>query len=111
LTAEVTARLQHELQVIAEQGFAPYFLIVWDIVRWARRQGIPVLGRGSAADSLVAYVLGITQVDPLAHGLYFERFLNPNAPTHRTSTSTSAGGAATKSWPMSTTPTVPTTSR
>jgi DNA polymerase III subunit alpha len=80
LTAAVTARLQRELAVIEEQGFAPYFLIVHDIVRWTRRQGIPVLGRGSAGDSLVAYVLGITQVDPLAHGLYFERFLNPERP-------------------------------
>ena len=80
LTAEVTARLQTELQVIAELDFAPYFLIVWDIARWARRHGIPILGRGSAADSLVAYVLGITQVDPLQHGLYFERFLNAERP-------------------------------
>ncbi|HUS17075.1 MAG TPA: DNA polymerase III subunit alpha [Chloroflexia bacterium] len=76
LTAAVTARLQQELEVISELGFAPYFLIVCELVRWCRRQDIPVLGRGSAADSLVAYVLGITAVDPLAHGLYFERFLN-----------------------------------
>jgi DNA polymerase III alpha subunit len=75
LTPAVTARLQAELHTIETLGFAPYFLIVWDIVRWCR-QGIPVLGRGSAADSLVAYVLDITPVDPLAHGLYFERFLN-----------------------------------
>lgn len=76
LTEEVTARLQYELQTIGSLGFAPYFLIVADIVRWARKQAIPIWGRGSAADSLVAYLLEITQVDPLRHGLYFERFLH-----------------------------------
>lgn len=75
---EVHARLQHELDVIGRMGYAGYFLIVWDFVAYARRQGIPVgPGRGSGAGSLVAYLLGITGVDPLAHGLLFERFLNP----------------------------------
>ncbi|HLO03881.1 MAG TPA: DNA polymerase III subunit alpha [Symbiobacteriaceae bacterium] len=72
------ARLDHELGVINGMGFPGYFLIVWDFVDWARKQGIPVgPGRGSGASSLVAYVLGITDVDPLRHGLLFERFLNP----------------------------------
>ncbi len=69
-------RLRHELQVIDDLGFSSYFLIVGDIVRFARERGIPAVGRGSAANSLVAYVLGITRVDPLRYNLYFERFLN-----------------------------------
>ena len=60
-------------------GFAPYFLVMWDIVRCARARGIRCAGRGSAADSLVTYVLRITEVDPIAHGLLFERFLHPAA--------------------------------
>jgi DNA polymerase III subunit alpha len=73
-----TERLEHELSVIEKMGFPGYFLIVWDFVDYARRQGIPVgPGRGSGASSLVAYVLGITDVDPLRYGLLFERFLNP----------------------------------
>jgi len=71
-------RLEAELEVICSLGFADYFLVVADVVAFARRQGIPVgPGRGSAAGSLVAYALGITQVDPLSLGLLFERFLNP----------------------------------
>jgi DNA polymerase-3 subunit alpha len=71
-------RLEHELNVIISMGFPGYFLIVWDFVDWARQRGIPVgPGRGSGASSLVAYLLGITDVDPLRHGLLFERFLNP----------------------------------
>jgi len=70
-------RLEHEKRVIAEMGFTSYFLIVWDLIRWAREHGIPVgPGRGSAAGSIVAYVLEITKVDPLEHDLLFERFLN-----------------------------------
>ncbi len=76
LTPDVIDRLKHELEVISQLGFAPYFLIVWDIVRHARERGISIVGRGSAADSLVSYALGITQVDPLKYDLYFERFLN-----------------------------------
>ena len=70
-------RLQHELKVIEEAGYASYFLIVWDLVHYARKKGITVgPGRGSAGGSLVAYLLGITKVDPLRYGLLFERFLN-----------------------------------
>ena len=77
LTREVMRRLEHELDVIEKLGFSRYFLVMWDIVRWAREQGIRCAGRGSAADSIVTYVLGITEVDPIAHELLFERFLNP----------------------------------
>ena len=73
---EVLNRLAHELDVIEKLNFPEYFLIVEDIVRCARSKGIPIAGRGSAADSLVAYCLGITVVDPIAYDLYFERFLN-----------------------------------
>lgn len=69
-------RLQSELEVIDELGFSDYFLIVWDIVREARAREMLTIGRGSAANSLVAYCLGLTQVDPIEHNLYFERFLN-----------------------------------
>ncbi|WP_018662512.1 DNA polymerase III subunit alpha [Heyndrickxia acidiproducens] len=71
-------RLQYELGIIKEMQFSDYFLIVWDFMKYAREHGILTgPGRGSAAGSLVAYVLGITEVDPLVHGLLFERFLNP----------------------------------
>ena len=72
------ARLDLELGVICSMGFAGYFLIVADFIRWARDNGVPVgPGRGSGAGSLVAYVLGITDFDPIEHDLLFERFLNP----------------------------------
>ena len=78
LPPEVQTRLDYELQVIARTGYAGYFLIVYDIVKAAKDRGIPVgPGRGSAAGSLVAYALGITDIDPLAFDLLFERFLNP----------------------------------
>jgi DNA polymerase-3 subunit alpha len=71
-------RLQLELGVITRMGFAGYFLIVADFIRWARENGVPVgPGRGSGAGSLVAFVLGITDLDPIDHDLLFERFLNP----------------------------------
>ncbi|NTV51942.1 MAG: DNA polymerase III subunit alpha [Candidatus Firestonebacteria bacterium] len=76
--AAVQERLVHELGVIRQVGYAEYFLIVWDFIRYARERGIPVgPGRGSAAGSLVSYLLGITRLDPLRYGLIFERFLNP----------------------------------
>ena len=77
LTAEVTARLERELKVIEELGFAEYFLAVRDIVEFALGRGIYYSGRGSAGNSIVSYVLRITDADPIAHELLFERFLNP----------------------------------
>ena len=71
-------RLDFELGVLEKTGFTSYFLITWDFIDYAKRNGIPVgPGRGSAAGSLIAYVLGITDLDPLQYGLFFERFLNP----------------------------------
>ena len=75
---EYEQRLEIELGVICQMGFAGYFLIVADFIRWARENGVPVgPGRGSGAGSLVAYALGITDLDPLRYDLLFERFLNP----------------------------------
>ncbi len=76
ITDVAIKRLQYELEVIDELGFSDYFLIVWDIVNTAKKRNMITIGRGSAANSLVAYCLGLTQVDPLKHNLYFERFLN-----------------------------------
>ncbi|QDZ38795.1 DNA polymerase III subunit alpha [Euhalothece natronophila Z-M001] len=71
-------RLERELTIMQERGFSTYFLVVWDYIKYARDNNIPVgPGRGSAAGSLVAYVLKITNIDPVHHGLLFERFLNP----------------------------------
>jgi len=78
VTPVIEERLEHELKTIIKMGFASYFLIVWDFIHYAKSQGIPVgPGRGSAAGSLVSYLLGITDLDPLKYGLLFERFLNP----------------------------------
>jgi len=75
-------RLYHELEIINNMGFPGYFLIVWDFINWAKGNGIPVgPGRGSAAGSLVAYAIGITDIDPLRFNLLFERFLNPERVT------------------------------
>lgn len=75
---EYMQRLETELEVIIGKGFPDYFLIIWDFIRYAREHGIPVgPGRGSAAGSLVAYLTGITELDPLKHALLFERFLSP----------------------------------
>ncbi len=77
-TKEYWERLEFELDVVRRMGFDGYFLIVQDFINWAKSQGIPVgPGRGSAAGSLLAFALGITDVDPIRHGLLFERFLNP----------------------------------
>ncbi len=79
---EYERRLAYEIEMITRMQYAGYFLIVWDFIRYAREQGIPVgPGRGSAAGSLVAYCLRITDVDPLQFGLIFERFLNPERVT------------------------------
>lgn len=77
ITTEIQSRLDHELNVIARMEFEPIFLIVEDILNFARETGIPFSSRGSAASSLVAHCLGITSPDPLRLNLYFERFLNP----------------------------------
>ncbi len=82
VTKEVTDRLKYELDIIQQKGYSTYFLITQDFVNWAKSQGIGVgPGRGSAAGSLVAYSLNITTLNPLEHGLPFERFLNPQRPT------------------------------
>src|SRR5271154_2692091 len=76
--SEYEARLEREISIIQQMKFPGYFLIVWDFIRYAREQGIPVgPGRGSAAGSLVSYVMEITDIDPLQNALLFERFLNP----------------------------------
>ena len=77
ITIDVLKRLTYELEVIIELGYADYFLVVWDIVQWANKRGIPTVGRGSAAGSIVSYILGMTRVDPIKYKLLFERFLNP----------------------------------
>ncbi|HEX2154350.1 MAG TPA: DNA polymerase III subunit alpha [Acidimicrobiia bacterium] len=78
LSEEVRERIQHELKIIDEMGFPAYFLIVWDLIRFAKQRGIRTgPGRGSAAGSIVSYSLGITSVDPIRYKLIFERFLNP----------------------------------
>ena len=76
MTAAVSRRLQTELEVIEKTGLAEFFLINWDLMKFAKDSGIPGQGRGSAADSIVAYLLGITRVDPVEHNLLFERFLH-----------------------------------
>lgn len=82
ITDEIRARLNHELEIIHGMGYDGYFLIVYDFINFARQKGIPVgPGRGSAAGSLVAYVLEITELDPLKYNLLFERFLNPERVT------------------------------
>ena len=81
-TEEIRQRLEYELGVIHKMGFDSYFLIVWDFINYARENGIAVgPGRGSAAGSIVAYILGITDIDPLKYALLFERFLNPERVT------------------------------
>lgn len=78
VTPEIQERLDYEFSVIEKTGFSDYFLIVQDLVNWAKSHGIAVgPGRGSAAGSIISYILGVTDVDPLAYGLLFERFLNP----------------------------------
>ncbi len=76
--SEITERMEYELDVITRMGYVDYFLIVWDFIRYAREQKIPVgPGRGSGAGSIAAYCIGITSVDPMKYNLLFERFLNP----------------------------------
>ncbi|TET28890.1 DNA polymerase III subunit alpha, partial [Candidatus Aerophobetes bacterium] len=78
VSPQVRERMEDELQIIGKMGYAGYFLIVWDFIRYAKERKILVgPGRGSVTGSLVAYILGITNIDPLSYGLFFERFLNP----------------------------------
>lgn len=82
ITEEIQQRLEYELSIIHRMGYDSYFLIVWDFINFARSQNIAVgPGRGSAAGSIVAYILGITDIDPLKYNLLFERFLNPERVT------------------------------
>lgn len=82
ITPEMRQRLDYEMGVIVQKGYSTYFLITADFVNWAKQQGIGVgPGRGSAAGSLVSFAMGITDMNPLVHGLPFERFLNPERPT------------------------------
>lgn len=82
VTADINKRLDYELNIIINKGYDTYFLIVADFVNWAKAQGIGVgPGRGSAAGSLVAYCMGITELDPIKYNLPFERFLNPDRPS------------------------------
>lgn len=78
---KVMQRVEHELRIIEQMGFSSYFLINWDIINYARSQGYFHVGRGSGANSLVAYLLQITDVDPIELDLYFERFINPHRTT------------------------------
>ena len=79
---EILERVEYELEVICDKGYASYFLIVQDFINWAKGCGIRIgPGRGSAAGSIVSYILRITSIDPLIHGLQFERFLNPQRPS------------------------------
>jgi error-prone DNA polymerase len=82
ITPRVLKQMAHELDVIERTGLAEFFLICWDLMRFARERGIPAQGRGSAGDSIVAYALGITRVDPIRHELLFERFINEGRTTY-----------------------------
>jgi len=82
VTPQVVKQLAHELEVIERTRLAEFFLICWDLMRFSRERSIPAQGRGSAGDSIVAYVLGITRVDPIRHRLLFERFINEGRTTY-----------------------------
>ncbi len=82
VTPPVVRQLAHELDVVERTGLAEFFLICWDLMRFAKERRIPAQGRGSAADSIVAYALGITRVDPIRHNLLFERFINEGRTTY-----------------------------
>ena len=79
ISKEIKDRMEFEISVIQRMGYVDYFLIVWDFINWAKNNGIPVgPGRGSGAGSIVAYSIGITDIDPIKYNLLFERFLNPD---------------------------------
>lgn len=78
ITNEIKERAEYELSIIRKMGYVDYFLIVWDYINYAKTHNIPVgPGRGSGAGSIVAYSIGITDIDPIKYNLIFERFLNP----------------------------------
>jgi error-prone DNA polymerase len=93
---DVAAQLRHELALIAELKYAPYFLTVNNIVRFARSKDILCQGRGSAANSAVCYVLGVTSIDPVRRGCCSSALCRKNAKSRRISTSTSSMSAARK---------------
>ncbi len=78
ITDDVRSRLSRELSILADKGIAPYFLIVWDFVNWARQRGIPAIARGSGVGTMVGYVLGLSNACPVRYGLLFERFTDPD---------------------------------
>jgi DNA polymerase-3 subunit alpha len=78
VSAEITQRLEHELKIISSKNFCSYFLIVWDFCNFARSQGIPVGARGSGVGTMVGFLLGLCNVDPIKYGLLFERFMDPS---------------------------------
>ena len=82
MTSAVVNRLAHELGIIERAGLAEFFLICWDLMRFAKEQGIPAQGRGSATSSIVSYTLGISRVEPIVHNLLFERFINEGRTTY-----------------------------
>ncbi|HEV8401960.1 MAG TPA: PHP domain-containing protein [Candidatus Limnocylindrales bacterium] len=82
MTSAVVTRLAHELDVIERAGLAEFFLICWDLMRFAKERGIPAQGRGSATSSIVSYTLGISRVEPITHNLLFERFINEGRTTY-----------------------------
>jgi DNA polymerase III alpha subunit len=82
MTSAVVNRLAHELDIIERAGLAEFFLICWDLMRFAKEQGIPAQGRGSATSSIVSYTLGISRVEPIQHNLLFERFINEGRTTY-----------------------------
>jgi error-prone DNA polymerase len=101
-----TDQIMHEMRLIGALGYAPYFLTVYAIVREARRRGILCQGRGSAANSCVCFVLGVTSIDPVKHELLFERFVSGERRSLPISTSTSSMSAAKRSSSGSMRPTV-----
>ena len=78
VTDDVRKRLSRELSILSDKGIAPYFLIVWDFVNWARQRGIPAIARGSGVGTMVGYVLGLSNACPVRYGLLFERFTDPD---------------------------------
>ena len=87
--SQVAAQVEEELEIIGDVGYEDYFLITWDLLQTCRQRGIEWITRGSAADSLVCYLLDISNVCPIRFGLYFRRFLNKERMTKQTSNESS----------------------